>query len=236
MSEIIGVITARGGSRSVPRKNVKLLADKPLIAWTIEAALQSRGLSRVIVSTDDYEIAQVACQWGAEVPFMRPPELAQDNSPSFLAVEHAIRWLEEHDNTQPDYIMLLQPTTPLRAPEDIDTAIQIAEARNAVAVVSVCRMDHHPYLSKRILEDGTLADFVSNDMAYLRRQDLPPAYALNGAIYLNRRESLLHDRTFGPQGTYGYIMPPDRSLDIDSPWDFYLAELILKNKHEREMP
>ena len=232
MSEIVGLITARGGSKGIPRKNVKLLAGKPLITWTIEAALQSRELSRVVVSTDDDEIARVAQQWGAEVPFMRPPELAQDDSPHILVMEHAIRWLEKHDDARPDYMMLLQPTSPLRATEDIEAVIQIAEARNAVAVVGVCKADHHPYLTKRISEDGTLVDFLSNDIVYLRRQALPPAYALNGAIYLNRRESLLTNRTFVPQGTYGYIMPPERSLDIDSLWDFHLAELILKDRHE----
>jgi CMP-N,N'-diacetyllegionaminic acid synthase len=233
MAEIVGLITARGGSRGVPRKNIKPLAGKPLIAWTIEVGLQCQALSRVIVSTDDAEIARVSLEWGAEVPFMRPSEWAQNDSPPILVAQHAIRWLEEYNNTRPDYIMLLQPTSPLRSAEDIDAAVQISEAHKAVAVVSVCETSHHPYLSKRILEDGTLADFVSSDIAYFRRQDLPPAYVLNGAVYLNRRESLLRDRTFFPQGTYAYIMPPERSLDIDSLWDFYLAELIMRDRHER---
>lgn len=232
MGQVIGLIPARGGSKSIPRKNVKSLAGRPLIAWTIEAALQSHGLNRVIVSTDDEEIAQIARRWGAEVPFMRPAELAQDDSPHISVVEHAVRWLEEHDNACPDYVMLLQPTSPLRTGEDIDTAIQIAEAHDAIAVVSICETDHHPYLSKHILEDGTLTDFVSSDMVYLRRQDLPPAYVLNGGVYLNRRESLLREHTFLPPGTYPYIMPPERSLDINTPWDFYLAELILRDRHE----
>lgn len=234
MSEIVGLVTARGGSKSIPRKNVKPLAGKPLIAWTIEAALQSCGLNRVIVSTDDNEIAQVAQEWGAEAPFMRPSELAQDDSPHIAAVEHAIRWLATHDNAHPDYIMTLQPTSPLRTAGDIDAAIQIAETHTAIAVVSVCEMSRHPYLSKRILPDGTLADFVSSDIAYMRRQALPPAYVLNGAIYLNCCESLLHNQTFLPQGTYAYIMPLERSLDIDTPWDLYLADLILKDRMRHE--
>jgi CMP-N,N'-diacetyllegionaminic acid synthase len=230
MSEIIGLITARGGSKAIPGKNIKLLAGKPMIAWTIEAALKSDRLSRLILSTDDEEIAQVAREWGAEVPFMRPPELAQDDSPHIATVEHAIHWLAEHENVYPDYIMLLQPTSPLRTAEDIDAAIQIAEFHNATAVTSVCETHDHPYLSMRLSEDGTLAGFVASEIDYLRRQDLPPAYALNGAIRLNRRESLLRDQAFLPQGTYAYIIPPSRSLDIDTPWDFYLADLILKNK------
>ena len=227
MSEIIGLVTARGGSKSIPRKNVKPLAGKPLIAWTVEAALQSRGLSRVIVSTDDNEIAQVAQEWGAEVPFVRPSELAQDDSPHIAAVEHAIRWLAAHDNSRPDYIMTLQPTSPLRTAGDIDAAIQIAETHAAIAVVSVCETDHHPYLSKRILPDGTLADFVSSDIVYLRRQALPPAYVLNGAVYLNHRESLLRDQTFLPKGARAYVMPPERSLDINTELDFRFAEFTL---------
>ena len=227
MSEIVGLVTARGGSKSIPGKNVKPLAGKPLIAWTIEAALQSRGLNRVIVSTDDNEIAEVARGWGAEVPFMRPSELAQDDSPHIDAVEHAIHWLAAHGNSRPDYVMTLQPTSPLRTAVDIDAAIQIAEDTDATAVASVCETSHHPYLAKRILPDRTLVDFVSSDIAYLRRQALPPAYVLNGAIYLNRRESLLHDRTFLAKGTYAYIMPPERSLDIDSELDFRFAEFTL---------
>lgn len=233
MIEVIGLITARGGSKALPRKNVKLLAGKPLIAWTIEAAQKSRGLSRIIVSTDNEEIIQIAREWGAEVPFVRPIELAQDDTPHILVVKHAIEWLETHNRARPDYIMLLQPTSPLRITEDIEAAINIAEKYKATAVVSVCETRNHPYLSKRILADGVLADFVqATELSYLRRQDLPSAYALNGAIYLNQRESLLCNHTFLPQPTYSYIMPIERSLDVDSAWDFFLAELILKNRHE----
>lgn len=231
MREVIGLITARGGSKSIPRKNIAPLAGKPLIAWTIEAALASRLLSRVLVSTEDAEIAQVAAAWGAEVPFTRPAELAGDATPHILVVQHAIRWLEEAEGMRPEYVLLLQPTAPLRTVEDIDAAITFAGEREAIAVVSVCPMERHPYLSKRILGDGSLADFVTTDIAYLRRQDLPPAYALNGALYLNRRESLLRDRTFLPPGTLGYVMPPERSVDMDTPWDFHLVELVLRDRY-----
>ncbi len=231
MGEVVGLITARGGSKGVPRKNLKLLAGKPLIAWTIESARQSRRLDRVIVSTEDEEIADISRRWGAEVPFMRPVELAQDDSPHILVVEHAIRWLQEHDEGSLSRLLLLQPTSPLRTAEDIDAAIELAESRDAEAVVSVCQTEHHPYLVKRILPDGTLDDFMKPDLAYPRRQDLPPAYALNGAIYLSRIESLLSSRTFLPKGIFPYIMPPERSLDINSAWDFYVAELVLRGEH-----
>jgi len=230
LGEVIGLITARGGSKSMPRKNILPLAGKPLIAWTIEAARSSRFLSRVLVSTDDPEIAEIAAEWGAEIPFMRPVELAGDTTPHVLVVEHAIHWLEEAEGSRPAYVLMLQPTSPLRTAEDIDGAITFAREREAIAVVSVSPMDRHPYLSKRILADGTLAEFVTSDIAYLRRQDLPPAYALNGALYLNRSDSLLRDHTFVPPGVLGYVMPPERSLDLDTPWDFHLVEMILQDR------
>jgi len=231
MSETIGLITARGGSKSIPQKNIKMLAGKPLIAWTIAAALQSKELSRVIVTTDDEKIAKVSREWGAEVPFIRPIELARDDSSSISAVLHAIQWMEENEGFCPDYIMLLQPTSPFRTAEDIHQSKELARKHCAVAVVSVCEAERHPYICKRILDNGTLADFMTPEMGYLRRQDLPPAYAVNGAIYLNRRSSLLLDRTFLPPGTIAYVMPQARSIDVDTLWDWYMAELIMEEKN-----
>lgn len=228
MSETIGLITARGGSKSIPQKNIKMLAGKPLIAWTIEAALQSKELSRVIVTTDDEKIAEVSKKWGAEVPFIRPIEFARDDSSSISAVLHAIQWMEEKEGFCPDYIMLLQPTSPFRTAEDIHQSIELAKKHCAVAVVSVCAADSHPYLCQRVLADGTLADFVSTDVVYVRRQDLPPAYTFNGAIYLSLRKTLLQAKTFTPEGTIAYVMPKERSLDVDTNWDWHLAELIMK--------
>ncbi len=130
--------------------------------------------------------------------------------------------------------MLLQPTSPLRTTEDMVACIEIVQEKDAQAVVSVCEAPNHPYLTKQIADDGTLADFVSSNIAYLRRQSLPTAYALNGAVYLDRSQSLRQTRTFLPPGTYPYIMPPERSLDVDTPWDFYLVDLILKDRHEHD--
>ena len=232
MNEILGLITARGGSKSIHRKNIKNLAGKPLIAWTIEVALQNHGLNRVIVSTEDDEIASESIKWGAEVLYKRPLNLAQDDTPHIDVVLHSIHWLDENELWRPSYIMLLQPTSPLRSVNDIDNAIQIAKSHDSNAVVSVCESEHHPYLTKRIREDNTLENFISSDIEYLRRQVLPPAYVLNGAIYLSKRKSIINNHTFIPEDTHAYIMPQERSLDIDSPWDFYLAELILNNKHD----
>ena len=231
---VVGVITARGGSKSIPKKNIAPLAVKPLIAWTIETALRSPSLSRVIVSTDDEEIARVAQEWGAEVPFLRPAELARDDSPHIPVVVHAIEWLESQENMRPDYVLLLQPTSPLRSTEDIDNAISLALEKSADSVVSVCQAFSHPYLTKRITADGRLEDFGYRPEGYLARQALPPAYIVNGAIYLVRRDVLIEQQTFYTEQTYAYVMPPERSLDIDTPWDLYLADLILKDKMKHE--
>jgi CMP-N,N'-diacetyllegionaminic acid synthase len=231
--DVIAVITARGSSKGMVRKNVLPLAGKPLIAWTICAALESNSFTRIIVSTDDEEIAQVSREWGADVPFTRPSQLAQDDSEHVDVVEHAIQWLEKNENICPDYVMLLQPTSPLRTAVDIRLAIEMAQANDAIAVISACESDCHPVLSKRILDDGTLSNFFSSGITASRRQLLQPAYAVNGAIYLNHRKSFLSQRTFWPQGSYAYIMPAERSVDVDMPWDFSLAELILRDRFER---
>lgn len=231
---VIGLITARGGSKSILGKNIKFLAGKPLIAWTIEIALQCKDISRVIVSTDDQEIAEVARQWGAEVPFIRPTELSQDDSSHISVVLHAIHWLEEKEGYRPNYIMLLQPTSPCRTVEDIQITIQLAKNHDAIAVMSVCEAANHPYKTYKIIENGTLEYFIPSNIEYKYRQSLPKVYEENGAIYLNKRSSLLQHQTFLPSGTIAYVMPQERSLDIDTPWDFYIADLVLRNKAKIE--
>lgn len=226
----IGVITARGGSKGIPRKNVKPLAGKPLIAWTIEAAQKSRLLDRLIVSTDDPEIMGVAMAFGAEVPFRRPAELARDESTHLDTVLHSLDWLREHGDV-PDYFLTLQPTSPLRIAEDIDAAIDLARASHLPAVISVCESRQHPLWAKQIHADGTMSPYVSHKGG-LRRQLLLPAFAPNGAIYLNRCDSLIAERQMAPAGTRAYVMPMLRSVDIDTPDDWYLAELLLRDRHE----
>lgn len=224
------MVTARGGSKGLPGKNVRSLAGKPLIVWSIEAALGSVGVSRVLVSTDDPEIAEIARVAGAEVPFLRPPELSRDESPHIDVVEHAIHWLEADVGSAPEYLLLLQPTSPLRTTGDIDASLEIARDGGAPAVVGVTEPHPHPLKTYRVVADGSLVPFIESPIAYKRRQDLPVALAENGAIYLNRCDSLLALRTFVPPGARPYVMPPERSVDIDSPLDFALAELILASR------
>lgn len=229
---VLGLITARGGSKGLPRKNIRPLAGKPLVAWTIEAALNCPALSRVVVSTDDAEIAEVCRKWGADIPFIRPGELAQDDSPHMDVIIHAIKWLKDNENWCSDYVMLLQPTSPFCNAQDIDMAVALAKKRKADSVVSVTEAPSHPYFIRRITEEGTLVDFAKKPEGYLPRQLLPPAFFENGAIYLARREVLIEKRTFYTDRTYAYVMPPERSLNIDTPWDLYLADLILKDRNK----
>lgn len=235
---VLGLITARGGSKSVPKKNVKTLAGKPLIAWTIEAALNSRLLDRVMVTTDDSEIISVSKQWGADVPFVRPDNLAGDLSSHVGVVTHALKWLRQNENYSPEYVLLLQPTAPFRTSDDIDQAIMLAQDKKASSVISVTISEHHPYLLKKVNNEGRLEDFmfaIEND---LPRQTLETVYALNGAIFLILVESLLKYESWYTEETYAYVMPAERSLDIDTPWDFYMADLIMKDRltNERDKP
>ena len=230
---VVALITARGGSKAIPRKNIKMLAGKPLIGWTIETALHSSMLDRVIVSTDDEEIAGIAKAFGAEVPFIRPASLAQDDSTHISVVLHALEYLRETTREIPDYLLLLQPTSPCRTLDDIEKCISLAKQSDADAVVSVCSAEKHPYLMKCIRDDGFLEDFAKSDIQYLRRQSLPKVYAINGAIYLNRCITLINEKTFFPKRTLPYVMPPYRSLDIDTEWDFFLADKILTKEFER---
>lgn len=236
MAKILGLITARGGSKGIPRKNLRELAGKPLIAWTIEAARQSRLLSRVIVSTDDEEIAGVARKWGAEVPFIRPAVLATDDASHISVVRHAVELLTQHEGWSADYVVTLQPPCPLRTTEDIDEAIGLAVSKGARAVVSVSETRDHPFLARRMTGAGTLEEFVACDLAYPRRQDLPPAFSINGAIYVNRCATLAADVSLVPPGAYGFVMPLERSLDIDTTWDLHLAELVIRDRLSAACP
>jgi CMP-N-acetylneuraminic acid synthetase len=200
-----------------------------LIAWTIQAALRCPAVDRVVVSTDDDEIAHVAREHGAETPFMRPGELARDETPTMPVVIHALQELAEQGYV-PGAVILLQPTSPLRTSDDIGAAIALARERSADSVVSVTPALSHPHLAKRITPAGVLKDFIPHPEVE-RRQDLEPVYALNGAIYLARREQLMAKQTFYGPMTYAYVMPPERSLDVDTAWDLHLCDLVLRDLH-----
>lgn len=233
MSSVVGLVTARGGSKGVPRKNVLPVGGKPLIAWTVEAALASSHIDRVIVSTDDPEILQVAGQYGAETPFLRPPELAHDKAGHTGVVVHAIRWLREHGD-HPTYIMTLQPTSPFRTAADIDAAIELAYKRDAKSVMSVKPATEHPMWAKQINSAGEVQPFIRDELNSAQRQSLPDCYTINGAIYLNRCEDLEREQVMVPTGTLAYVMSPETSVDIDTPWDFHIADLLMREQDVRK--
>lgn len=230
MKTIIGIIPARGGSKGIPRKNIKKIGGRPLIDWTIDAALSSQSLDRVIVSTDDEEIARISEDCGADVPFIRPKKLASDTATSFSVVNHAVKWLGMNEKVSVDCIMLLQPTSPLRTAEDIRNAIDLMKKSDAPAVVSVCETANHPCLMKRIDQQGRIKPYLNDCDTTSRRQDLPKVFELNGALYLNSWPILQREKMFVPDGARAYIMPPERSVDIDTPLQFTLAEILLKKR------
>ena len=227
---VLAIIPARGGSKGLPGKNIKELCGKPLIAWSIEAAKACSNIDRVVVSTDDEGIAKVAKKYGAEVPFMRPAELASDSASTIDVIFHTIDWLKKYVDYRPEYILLLQPTSPLRSGEDINGAIQMLKDKDVRAVVSVCETDHHPWWSNILPEDGNMKDFLRPDILNKRRQGLPVFYRLNGAIYLADTNCLCVCNGFFGQDTFAYKMSKERSVDIDSDVDFKLATLLMEEQ------
>jgi CMP-N,N'-diacetyllegionaminic acid synthase len=226
-AEILALVPARGGSKGVPRKNVRDLAGRPLLQWSVDAARASKQVGRIVVSTDDPAIADVARSGGAEVPFLRPAELARDETPGADPVIHAIEWLAKNESYRPDLVLLLQPTSPLRTTADIDGAIHLALDSGSDPVVSVTVPAQHPYWMKRVDEAGHLHDLITQATPTARRQDLPECYAVNGAIYLIAPDLLIERRTWFTGRTRGYVMPPERSIDIDTEWDFRMAAAVL---------
>jgi CMP-N-acetylneuraminic acid synthetase len=214
----------------VPHKNIAQVGGRPLLAWTVAAAQESGVLERLLVSTDDPEIRDQARACGAEAPFLRPMELARDDTSSADVLLHALEWLDRNEGYRPSYVVLLQPTSPLRNAADIQAAMHLAIEKQADCVVSVCPTLHHPSWAKTICPDGRLLPFLHEEKTPIRRQELPSAYAVNGAIYLARREWFLARRSFCGDDTYAYIMPQERSLDVDTHWDLYLADLILQDQ------
>lgn len=230
MSEptFLAIIPARGGSKRLPGKNVKELNGKPLIAWTIEAALLSSFVDTVIVSTDDIEIAEVSVAAGAEVPFIRPKSLSSDISSTVDVIRHAVEFYERREKNF-DYIVLLQPTSPLRTATHVTKAIELLKVKGADAVVSVCEVEHSPLWSNTLPASGSLKLFIKDEVKNKRSQDLEPYYRLNGAIYLIKTSSFIeHNTLFLKENAFAYIMEPSESVDIDNQIDFSFAEFMMQ--------
>ena len=222
----LAVIPARGGSKGVPRKNIRPLAGKPLIAWTIDVAKQSAYLDRCIVSTEDAEIAAIAQKYGGDVPFMRPAELAADDTPGYLPIFHAM------DNLPPyDYVVTLQVTSPLRIAADIDRAIEICVDNDAPSCVSVTEAEHSPYWMYELDERGIMQPLIKIpfEQSY-QRQKLPKVHRLNGAMYVSKYDFARANQGSLGEGVMAYVMPGERSHDIDSETDFRICEMLMQEK------
>ncbi|MEW6610794.1 MAG: acylneuraminate cytidylyltransferase family protein [Patescibacteria group bacterium] len=227
--EILGIIPARGGSKSIPCKNIKLFCGKPLIQWTIDAGRAAGVLNRFILTTDDEEIARIGRMGGIDVPFIRPPALAEDTTPTLPVLQYALKWLQENEGYLPDYVVLLEPTSPGRRGFHIKEAVELLISSGADSIVSVCNVPGHfnPHWQFTLARDNQLSVFTGEGFHQIipRRQSLPPTYYRNGAIYAFRTPLLFKN----PPSMYGetvqgYVMEERYSLDIDTPQDWKKAE------------
>lgn len=221
--KILGLIPARGGSKRLPRKNIIDLGGKPLIVWTIEAGLKSKYLDKVVITSEDEEILDISKKYNVKA-IKRPYELATDEASTIDVIMHVLESINENY----DYIVLLQPTSPLRNHRHIDEAIEYLFLKNAYAVVSVCEVDHSPLWTNTLPENLSMVDFIKDEIKNKRSQDLPKYYRLNGAIYICNTKKFLEEKTFFlKENIFAYIMDRKHSIDIDNEIDFKLAELLI---------
>ncbi|MCG3714146.1 acylneuraminate cytidylyltransferase family protein [Arcobacter lacus] len=218
----LAIIPARGGSKRLPRKNVLDLCGKPLIVWTIEAALKSKYIDKVVVSSDDDEILEISKKFAKTIK--RPDELSSDTATTFDAIKHAIDNVEKYD-----YVILLQATSPLRNEKHIDEAIELLKEKKADAIVSVCEMDHSPLWSNTLPKDGNMCNFLRDEILNKRSQDLEKYYRLNGAIYICKTDKLLENKGFFlKDNIFAYVMDRKSSIDIDEDIDFNIISILMK--------
>ncbi|WP_036513256.1 cytidylyltransferase domain-containing protein [Nitrincola nitratireducens] len=224
----IAVIPARGGSKRLPGKNIREIAGKPMIAWSIEAAIDSKVFDRVIVSTDDENIANISLQHGAEVPFLRPFELATDTATTKDVIEHLIKWLKNKQNVDVEILGILQPTSPLRTAADIQKSYAEMINKSASSVISVCQLEHPLEFCNKIPLSGSMKGFIDSKKTR-RSQDYEIYYRINGAIYLIDMRKSGFDGLYS-DGSFSYVMSTNRSVDIDTEDDFFIAKCLLENK------
>lgn len=231
MSEkkILAIIPARGGSKRLPRKNIVPLAGKPLINWSIESAKMVSSISRLVISTDCEEIAKIAKEAGGDVPFLRPANLSSDTSSSVDVVKHTIEYFTALGERY-DYVLILQPTSPLRTSAHIQDAIDLLNDKCADSVISVCECEHSPLWANTLDDSLSLENFIPKAIKNTRSQDLPKYYRLNGAIYLTKVEQFQTEGIFMSGKSVAFIMDTNSSVDIDNKLDFIIAETIMQEK------
>lgn len=233
MSRVVGIIPARSGSKGLKNKNIKMLKGKPLIAYTIEAAIESGIFDKVVVSTDRQVYAEIAKKYGADVPFLRPEHLAGDTVPTNDVIIDLLEKLKDQGE-EFDCLMILQPTSPLRSSDDIKRAIDLMKEKNANAVVSLCEVEHSPLYMGQVPDDLRIDAFINKDIG-CRRQDLPKYYRLNGAIYLMKTGYFLKFQDYYKENCFAYLMDKERSIDIDDEIDFKMAELMLELECDNDL-
>jgi CMP-N,N'-diacetyllegionaminic acid synthase len=229
--KILAIIPARGGSKGVPRKNIVNINNIPLIGYTINAALKSNKLTDVVVSTDDAEIAEISRDLGAQVPFIRPIDLASDQAQSSPVIEHAVHFMENIKGFKYDAVLMLQPTSPLRTSKHINESLDLFTSQDCDSVVSIVSVGgNHPFRMKRLIGDQ-LINYIDQGFWDMRpRQSLPDVYIRNGAIYLIKRNVFMQNQQLIGDRCLGYIMNDYESTNIDTPIDLKIAELLLKEK------
>lgn len=227
MNSILAIVPARGGSKGLPKKNIQKLCGEPMINYTISAAIESGIFDDVIVSTDDEEIARVSQRAGAQVPFLRPATLSGDSASSVDVVLHAIQFMENKGKRY-NKVCLLQPTSPLRTAQHIRGAYQVFNDRSANSVISICECDHSPLWSNTLEKDGRMDHFIREELKGKRRQELPRYYRINGAIYLFNTDFIKNNLDFIGEKTYCFLMDRVNSVDVDTNFDLFLAEVTMK--------
>ena len=228
--EVLAVIPARGGSKSIPGKNLVPLAGRPMIEYTFEAANASRYIRRTILSTDDPDIVALARHFGIPAPFLRPADLALDESPMLPVIQHAVRFVETEDNYRPEYVVLLQPTSPLRTGDHIDCALEILFAKGADSVVSVVEVPHRFAPNSLMRLEGTFLVSFTDGPAILRRQDKPTLYARNGPAVLCMRRESVDNASLYDDNCVPYVMDAVSSLDVDTRVDLRMAETFMRDR------
>lgn len=228
--KILAVVTARGGSKGLPGKNVRDFCGKPLVAWAVEAALSAKLVDHVVVSTDDQEIADAAKMAGGDVPFMRPAELANDTASSIDVVLHAIDWLAERGQTF-NIVVMVEPTSPLRMGTDIDAALRQMIDGKAPAIAGICEAEcTHPAFMFRLEENSRMVSYTGQQPNSLRRQDLDATYYLEGSVYASLIPVLREKRGYYHADTIGFVVPKWMAVEIDDIDDFIMAEALFKHK------
>lgn len=230
--KILGLVPARGGSKRLLNKNIKPLAGKPLIAWTIEYAKKSKYMDSVFVSSDSKKILDISRNYGVNTPFLRPKELASDKAKTIDVILHVLDCISKNNDNY-DILVLLQPTSPLRTGSDIDKAIKFFFKKDARAIISVCKSNHKPSWTNILPKNGNMGEFLDNGILKKNKSEFNNYYSLNGAIYIADCDYLLKRKSFFGKESFAYVMPRKKSIDIDDELDFRLAEFLIRNVDKR---